>query len=110
MFTQDEFNEMLAAYGYALAMAVAALRTINAATIPTEADLAGTGTFTDRVYAAYQRIEKTKTLADIDLLCMLTMQTVNVFAIRNMKGWTGPQPHTLAELYAEYRAQQHAGE
>lgn len=104
MFTQDEFNEMVTEYGYDLAMAVAALRIINAATIPTEEDLAGDGTFTAKIYAAYQRIEKAKTWAEVDLLCVLTLQTVNVFAIRNMKGWTGPQPHTLAELYAEYRA------
>lgn len=105
MFTEDEHNEMLEHYGYKTTSRVVALRTLNTAIKPTEADLAGEGTFTARVIEAYQRIYPKATESQVQQLISLTLYTVNTFNIRKLNGWGGPAPQTIAELAEEFNKQ-----
>ena len=103
MFTEDEYNEMLEHYGYRITSRVAALRIINTAIEPTEADLAGEGTFTARVIEAYQRVYSKATPTNVRNLFALMVNSTNTFNIRKLNGWGGATPPSIAELAEEFK-------
>lgn len=101
MFTEDEFNEMQAAYGYDISAKLFALRIINVTTLPTTQDLLGKGAFSARVWDGFEKAMGTIVFCNRDPLLVLLMQTTWAFAARGIGNVDFNRP--LPELWAEYQ-------
>jgi hypothetical protein len=102
MFTEEQFNEMVAEYGYELTAKLFALRIVNATTIPTTEDLLGKGSFSARVWDGYERAMGPIVFCNRDPLLSLLLQTTSTFAARSTENVDFNRP--LPELWVEYRA------